>query len=322
MRQIAFTASRQADVVDVPDLTEPLKPDEVRGRTLISLTSPGTELNWGFLGTKFPNYPGYASVFTVEEVGSEVGDLPLGSSVLYSGNHREWQQAARWDVTLLPNGLAPEKAVFARLAGVSMSTLNTTTARPPSRVLVTGLGPVGNMAAQVFVAAGYRVTAVDPFEARREDARKVGLQDVRAAVGDDSIDLMNQVALHVECSGHEQAVLDGCRCVRKRGEVVLVGVPWKRRTEIYAAELLHAIFHRYVVLRSGWEWEVPVQPQEFMGSSIIENHAAALEWLNDGRLRVDGLATAYAPSQAQMAYDGLLNQSLPTPAALFDWRRE
>ncbi len=320
MRQIVFTGHQKAEVVDVPALTGPLKPDEVRGRTLVSLTSPGTELNWGFLGDKFPSYTGYASVFLVEEVGSEVSGLQPGAQVLGSGNHREFQQMSQRDVTLLPGGLAPEKAVFARLASVSMSTLNTTTARPPSRVLITGLGPVGNLAAQVFASAGYRVTAADPFEARREDARKAGLKDVRSSVSDGPADLVDHVALHVECSGHEQAVLDGCRCVRKRGEVVLVGVPWKRRTEIFASELLNAVFHRYVVLRSGWEWEVPVQPREFSGSSIMENHAAALEWLNDGRLVVDGLASLYAPADSQKVYSGLLNQSLATPAALFDWR--
>ena len=141
MRQIAFTAHQTAEVIKGPDLTEPLKPDEVRGRTLISLTSPGTELNWGFLGNKFPVYPGYAAVFEVEEVGSEVRDLTAGSRVLGSGNHREFQKASRRDVTLLPEGLAPEKAVFARLAAVSMSTLNTTTARPPARVLNHWLRP-------------------------------------------------------------------------------------------------------------------------------------------------------------------------------------
>ena len=133
-------------------------------------------------------------------------------------------------------------------------------------------------------------------------------------------DLVDQIALHVECSGHEQAVLDGCKLVRKRGEVVLVGVPWSRKTEIFSFELTHAIFHRYVILRSGWEWEVPLQPRDFAGNSIMGNYRAALDWLADGRLRVDGLGTLYAPERAQEVYDGLLNQSLPTPAALFDWR--
>jgi len=320
MRQIAFTAARTADVVDVPDLTGSLKPDEVRGRTLVSLTSPGTELNWGFLGTKFPNYPGYACVFEVEEMGADVRDLSIGSRVFSSHGHREQQQCACHEVYPLPAGLAPETAVFARLAGVSMSTLNTTTARPPSRVLVTGLGPVGNLAAQIFSACGYQVTAVDPTKARRESALKLGLKDVRDSLSNGPVDISGKISLHVECSGHEQAVLDGCRAVRKRGEVVLIGVPWYRRTENYAFDLLHAVFHKYVVLRSGWEWEVPRQPVDFSGNSISENLTAALQWLADGRLNVEGLGSLYTPVKAQAVYDGLLAQSLPTPAALFDWR--
>jgi threonine dehydrogenase-like Zn-dependent dehydrogenase len=320
MRQIAFTAPKTAELVDLPDLTEDIKPHEVRGRTLVSLTSPGTELNWGYLGSSFPNYPGYACVFQVEETGAEVSDLAIGSIVFASGGHRQMQQHAREDVLPLPPGLAPEAAVFARLAGVTMSTLNTTTARPPARVLVTGLGPVGNLAAQIFSSCGYQVTAVDPVKKRRESIRKTGVTDVRDSIANGSVDIAGKIALHVECSGHEQAVLDGCRAVRKRGEVVLVGVPWSRKTEIYASELLHAIFHKYAVVRSGWEWEVPRQPVEFSGNSISENLAAALRWLADGRLKVEGLGSLYAPSQAQEVYSGLLTQSLPTSSALFDWR--
>jgi threonine dehydrogenase-like Zn-dependent dehydrogenase len=126
--------------------------------------------------------------------------------------------------------------------------------------------------------------------------------------------------LHVECSGHEQAVLDGCKCVRKRGEVVLVGVPWQRRVDMQAFDLLHAIFHRYIVLRSGWEWEIPAQPRDFGGNSIKENLAGAMEWIAQGKIKVDELATCYSPSEAQKVYSGLLDQSLPTPTALFDWR--
>lgn len=322
MRRIAITAYKTAEVVEAEPLSAPLQPREVRGRTLVSLTSPGTELNMCYLGKQFPSYPGYASVFTVEEVGSEVIDLPVGSIVFGSGRHQDWQQMPRENVVPLPVGLAPERALFARLAGVSMSTLNTTTAHPPSRVLITGLGPVGNLAAQVFSACGYFVTAVDPVERRRESARRLGLTDVRANIGEGGPDIIGKVALHVECSGHEQAVLDGCQCVRKRGEVVLVGVPWLKRTDISSFDLLHAIFHRYVVLRSGWEWEVPVRPSDFQSNSILENYAAAMEWIAAGKIKTDGLATSYSPQQAQDVYSGLLDQSLPTPAALFDWRLE
>jgi len=321
MRQIAFTAKERAEVVEVPDLKESLKPQEVRGRTVISLTSPGTELNGGFLQEKFPIYPGYACVFSVAETGSEVTDLPVGTLVFDSGNHKEWQVSSRKGVIPVPAGLSAERAVFARLMGVSMSTLNTTTARPPSRVLVTGLGPVGNLAAQIFAACGYVVTAVDPVENRRKIALEAGLEDVRASVAEGPVDIKGKVALHVECSGHERAVLDGCNCVAKRGEVVLLGVPWQRRTDMHAFDILHAVFHRYLVLRSGWEWEVPIQPTDFRGNScILENYAAAMDWIASGRIKVDNLATLYSPAEAQKVYSGLLNQSLPTLAALFDWR--
>lgn len=320
MKKITFTAHQRAELVETPDAATPLGPRQVRGRTLVSLVSPGTELNWGFLGEKFPAVPGYACVFEVDEVGSEVADLAPGTRVFSPGNHVSRQTAEREGVVPLPEGLAPEKAVFARLMGVSMATLSTTAVRPPARVLVTGLGPVGQMAAQLFALSGYAVTAVDPVEARRATAREAGITDVRAGTGDGPA-LTDQVDLHVECSGHEQAVLDGCRVVRRLGEVVLVGVPWKRRTELFAQDILHAVFHRYVVLRSGWEWQVPRQPVPFVAHSQVGNYRAALEWIAAGRVDVSGMGIAYAPAEAQTVYEGLLAQTLPTATALFDWRR-
>jgi len=317
MKQIAFTKPRCAELLDLPAPAGPLPPDQLRARSVVSLVSPGTELNLGYLAEEFPQYPGYANIGSITEIGAEVQGLVPGDNVLVSGSHAEYIQAPAASVMKLPEALAPEKAAFARLMGVGMSTLNTTAAHPPSRVLVTGLGPVGNLAAQVFARCGYRVTAVDPVEARRDIAGSSGIADVRARVGDD---LAGNIELHVECSGHEQAVLDGCRCVRKRGEVVLLGVPWTRRTDIPAFEVLHAVFHRYVVLRSGWEWEVLFAPTDFQLHDIRRNYSAALDWLAEGSISVDGLADTYPPAAANCVYEGLLNQSLPTPAALFDWR--
>ncbi|MFA6287003.1 MAG: zinc-binding alcohol dehydrogenase [Opitutaceae bacterium] len=322
MRQIFFTAHKTATIIhDAPVPTGPLPSDAVRGRTLVSLVSPGTELNWGFLGeNKIPSGTGYACVFRVEEVGAGVTDLKPGTVVFASAGHAEYQQVSRANVTPLPEGLRPETGVFARLMGVSMSTLNTAAAHAPARVLVTGLGPVGNLAAQIFARCGYRVTAIDPVESRRKSALAAGLRDVRASLAEGPDDLTGKIALHLECSGHEQAVLDGCKTVAKRGEVVLVGVPWRKRTEITSFEILHAVFHRYVVLRGGWEWEIPGQPRDFSFNSLANNYATALDWLSEGSIKVADLATTFPPEQAQSVYSGLLAQSLPAPGAIFDWR--
>ncbi|MCE9589892.1 MAG: zinc-binding alcohol dehydrogenase [Planctomycetes bacterium] len=318
IRAVAFTAAQRAELVELPGDPAPLAANEVEGPTLASLTSPGTELNWQYLGANFPAYPGYACIFEVQRAGAEVTAVKPGDRVFTMGPHRSWQRVPVTYAVKMPDGLDPRVAVFSRLMGVSMSTLTTTLARPPANVLVTGLGPVGNLAAQIFQSCGYSVTAADPVESRRQLASKLGLKSVVANVPPTD-PLAKKISLHAECSGHEQAVLDGLKLVAKRGEVVMIGVPWKKRTDLSAFDILHAVFHRYATLRSGWEWEVPIEPAEFRMGSMLGSFAAAMRWLAEGRVRVDGLYLAVPPRDPQPIYQGLLHQTLSHPAAVFDW---
>ena len=317
---VSFTAVETAELVEVPREETPLGPTEVAGRTLTSLISPGTELA-GYRSDPFPRMTGYAAVFRVDKVGRDVRAVHPSDRVFCMGPHRSFQRADEADVTPLPTGLAPETAVFARLMGVSMTTLATTTARPPARVVVTGLGPVGYLAAQIFAACGYEVLACDPVAARRGVARAAGIGRVTAAPPLDDPLWAGQTALVVECSGHEQAVVDGCHLVQKRGEVVLVGVPWQRRTALTAHDVLHAVFHRYVVLRSGWEWELPLRPTEFHDGSIWGHMAAALRWLAEGRIRVEGAYGVMSPRDCQAAYQALAHRPGTDLTIVFDWGR-
>lgn len=313
-QQISFTASECAELVSVP--RSPLTPRQVAGPTQVTLVSAGTELNWGYTASDgFPRNPGYAAIFRVEEVGAEVTDIAPGDLAFCMGPHAGWQQPERDAMLLLPAGLPPEKAVCARLMGVSMSTLTTTNARPPAPVAVCGLGPVGHFAAQLLQSTGYDVLGVDPSPARQADARLAGIRRVA-----DTLPKEADFALVAECSGHEQAVLDACRCVRKGGEVVLIGVPWARKTDITAFEILHAVFHRYVYLRSGWEWEVPMYPEPFRQNSLWGQFAGALRWLAEGRIALEGLYATFAPTQAQAVYQDLLHRRAERLLAIFDWR--
>ena len=162
------------------------------------------------------------------------------------------------------------------------------------------------------------MTAIDPVAGRRALAQSLGLADVRDTVPADQAALGGAIQLAVECSGHERAVIDCCKVAAKRGEVVLVGVPWKKRCDASAFEVLHAVFHRYVVLRSGWEWEVPRHARDFIVGSIHGDLAGALRWLKQGRVKVEGLASRVKPAQAQEVWQDLLNQR-GAPTAVFDW---
>ena len=318
---VVFPAREQAELVTVPQDVRPLAPNEVAGKTLVSLISSGTELSGGYLAQTFekPRTPGYAAVFEVEEVGSDVTDIRPGNRVFCMGHHQSFQCKPRDQVLVLPDNLAPEIGVFTRMMGVSMSTLTTTTARPPEKVVVTGLGVVGFLAAQIFAHCGYAVIACEPDARRREIAQAAGIQTVLPAVPIDDPEVVRQVGLVVECSGHEQAVLDGCRVVRKRGEVAMVGVPWRRRTEVLAFELLHEIFFNYVVLRSGWEWELPRQAAEFRTNSIWGNLAGALNWLAEGTICVSDVYEKRPPREAQNAYQELMHNRCAKLSVMFDW---
>jgi threonine dehydrogenase-like Zn-dependent dehydrogenase len=317
-QRVVFAARERAELVE-EEAPGSLGPDEVGGPGLFTLVSPGTELavyRGLHTGTQFPCGTGYAATFRVESVGPEVTGLKPGDTAFCMGNHRSHQRARAADAIAVPEGLAPETAAFARLMGVSMSTLTTTAARPPDTVLVTGLGLVGHLAAQVFAACGYDVIGVDPAAPRRKVARSHGIPRASAEI-DPALE--GRVALCVECSGHEAAVLDACRVVRKGGEVVLVGVPWKKQTDIDAHTVLHEVFHRYVHVRSGWEWEVPRHPQDFRAGSIAGNLAGAMRWLAEGRVNVDGLAEVRRPEDAPEAYASLLGPPGERLSVLFDW---
>jgi threonine dehydrogenase-like Zn-dependent dehydrogenase len=321
-RAIAFTACRRAELINWPVDDAPLKPNEVAGRTLITAVSPGTEVNSGFDRDQDPEDPdvrGYAAVFEVEATGDDVKHIRPGQRAFAMGKHMSRQRHdADW-VVPVPDGLKPADAVFVRLIAVGWATLTTTAARPPDRVLVTGLGIVGNCAAQLFQAAGYRVTAVDPLEDRRRLAQQCGIIDVRDAAPLDDPELKCKVSLAIECSGHEPAVLDSCHIVRKGGEVALVGMPWKRKSDISITELLQTVFHDYVHLRSGWEWELPMHPQEFTPGSTFANLHAAMQWLADGRLTVAGLYCRSRPDDAQKVYEEMFDQSGEALTHVFDW---
>ena len=322
MDHLAFRipAPGRIELVPVSD-PSPLPDDCIEGPMLASAVSPGTELNWAYANqdpAKPASGTGYAAVFRVERVGAKA-NAQVGEVRFARCGHASYVRCQAAQSLLVPAGVDPASAALARLAAVSWSTLTTTQARPPEWVAVTGLGIIGNLAAQMFAAAGYRVLACDPVAARRELLAGRGVE-LRERLPLDDPAWKEKIAMVVECSGHEGASLDGCRMARKGGEVVLVGVPWKRRADIQAFDVMHAVFHRYVHLRSGWEWEVPHEPTEYRHASLRENTVAAMEWIAAGRISTAGIVRLGAnPRDVQQVYADLQAQRGGMLTAVFDW---
>lgn len=317
--QVTITRKHFAELVDAGPTPLP-EAGEVAGPTLCSLVSPGTELADSYGGEKFPATSGYAAVFEVRQIGEGVEGIAVGDRVFAMGKHSQYQRFRADRVMPVPVGLEPQVACVVRLMGVSMTTLVTTKARPGERVAVTGLGPVGYLCAEMAQLCGYEVLAAEPDADRRAMAEAGGLKWTmnRLPVEDPSI--AGTVALVAECSGHEQAVLDGCKVVRRQGEVVLIGVPWARRTDVFAHAILDAVFHRYVTLRSGWEWKIPLERGPYNPVGIFDNFSTALRWLAEGRIPLKGLLQPHAPAEANELYQALLHRRAPGLFHYFDWR--
>jgi threonine dehydrogenase-like Zn-dependent dehydrogenase len=299
---------------------EPLGANEVRGRTIATLVSPGTEFASAFAppdpdAVTYPAAIGYASVFEVDEVGAGVAAHRPGDVVFFPGPHRSVQRADEAAAIAVPAGLDPFVAVFARMIAVPMAALVTTTARPGDRVGISGLGLVGNLGAQAFHASGYRVTAWDPIAARR-NAVPAGVRTLSSAADGDGA----EYALVVEASGHDGAAIEAAKVLARNGELVLTGTPWARRTDATAHELLHLIFHRYLHVRSGWEWQLPTERTDFRVGSVRSNFRQALAWLESGAVDVGGLARVFPPQEAQTAFDALADRTQPHLTVAFDWR--
>lgn len=307
----------------------PLRPGEIRGPTLCTLVSQGTEIGWAN-GDSFPIRPGYAAVFRVEEIGEGVSGVARGELRFAMGYHRATQTHDIRHTLPLPAGLAPTTAVLARLMGVSFTTLMTTRARPGDQVIITGAGPVGLLAAHLFRLSAYRVTVVDPDANRQSQARSSGFADVHASMPFGDPAYQGRVALVVDCSGHEGAALDGCKIVRRMGEVVLVGVPWRKLSDHTAHDVTHAVFFNHATLRSGWEWELPIHGRSFLWEELLEGYNNAphsifggfersLQWLAEGQIPLDGLILRAIPHDPAALYSAIMARQITEPFIVLDW---
>ena len=325
--EILFPAKNTFVLGDYQDA--PLAPDEIRGETIATLISQGTELAWAG-GDDFPIRPGYGAVFRVTHAGEAVKDVEIGELRFCMGHHRSTQQYPARFTLPVPASINAETAVIARLMGVSMTTLMTTRARPGDPVIISGAGPVGLCAAHNFRIGGYEVSVVEPDALRRDQMRASGIASVLSAMPLADPALAKKVRLVVDCSGHEAAVLDACNMVAQGGEVVLVGVPWRRHTDLSAHEIMHSVFFNFVQLRSGWEWALPIRSRGFVWEELLEgyNNAShsifsgferALKWLAEGRLNFAQFRCLVKPDDPASLYEAIGKRAIEEPFIVLDW---
>jgi L-iditol 2-dehydrogenase len=125
----------------------------------------------------------------------------------------------------LPAGLSDEEGALMEPLSVAIWACRKGQVGPDTGVLVTGAGPIGQLAVQVARALGVMeltVTDVNPHRlavaSEAGASRTVDISRTSLAEAGVEADVL------LECSGHPDAVADGVRALRPAGRAVMVGM--------------------------------------------------------------------------------------------------
>ncbi len=121
----------------------------------------------------------------------------------------------------LPESLSDEEGALMEPLSVGVWACQKAGVSAGDRVLVTGAGPIGQLAMQCALAFGAtEVTVSDVNERRLALARRTGATQVVKA--GEPLDF--EADALIECSGHPRALTDGIKALRPAGVAVLVGM--------------------------------------------------------------------------------------------------
>ncbi len=121
---------------------------------------------------------GYSLVGTAVEVGRDVADVAVGDRVACAGlghaNHAEIVAVPKNLCVRVPDGVSDEQAAYVTLGAIAMHGVRQADQQLGASVLVVGLGLVGQLTAQLCVAAGFRVAGLDLDPAKLDLAKAAG----------------------------------------------------------------------------------------------------------------------------------------------------
>lgn len=244
-------------------------------------------------------------------MGSDVEQFRPGDRVFYGGyvGHRAWHVVgvSREHLCLkLPEEIdLPSCALFG-VAGVAMRCVWRCRVAPAQNVWVTGLGLIGQFAAQAARAVGARVTATDLDPRRLALARELGAHAVLDAAAPSTDGELNATAPYdciLDCSGADSLLpqVHRDRLLGRRGVIGLLAV----RSEVrFPWSMLH-----------GLEGSIEVSCH-----FSLDDLRVLLHFVRDDVIRIEPLISHRVSIQdAPRIYRTLRDRPLELLGVVFDW---
>ena len=262
---------------------------------------------------------GYSAAGEVVEVGSAVSGLRAGQLVATGGagkaNHAEFQAVPGLLCVPVPDGVPAKDAAFTTVASIALHGLRLAEAGPGSKVVVIGLGLVGQLAARLAMAAGCDVVGIDLAAHARITAAGSGveaLDELGEATTEQVIAWSRgrgADAVLVCAASHSSAPVTRAPALcRDRAAIVIVGDVGLNleRTPFYERELSVRFARsygpgRYDPSYEAWGVDYPVGQVRWTEG---RNFEAVLDLMAAGRLKVADLVThCYEIDEATAAYE-------------------
>jgi len=325
IRRLCFPGKRQI-IIEKVDLSENLSSSQILCRTLYTAISPGTETaiyckkHIGFKNphhhyAKYPFYPGYLNVASIDAIGESVKNFSVGQLVFTREPHCSAfiiDLANPTSIILpLPENIDPAQATLAGMASIANMASFMASPTTDQLVVILGLGIIGNFAAQIYCNNNAQVIGIDIAENRLAIAQKCDIQTYLAGTGDEWISYFHKCYgiphIVVEATGNPVAIETSLRLVGEFGRVVLLGSP-REMSILDTYELIHC---KAVSLIGAPAWLNP---------SRIADTRLMLKEIACGRLKVEPLITHYFPfTEAKQAFEAYASGNTQVMATLLYW---
>ena len=255
-----------------------------------------------FIKLEQPLPLGYCNVGKVIGVGEGVSEFKIGDRVASNGPHAEVVCVPKNLVAAIPEGVSDEEAAFTVIGSIGLQGIRLLNPTLGETVVVTGLGLIGLITAELLKANGCKVIGIDLDEQKLEIAKSKGIipvnpmnTDVVKFVETETGGIGADGVLITASAKSNDIISQAARMSRKRGRIVLVGVIGLNisRTEFYEKELSFQVSCSYGPGRYDENYEQRGQdyPLAFVRWTEKRNFETILQSIASGSLEVKSLIT-------------------------------
>lgn len=246
---------------------------------------------------------GYCNVGRVIGVGKGVTEFKVGDRVASNGQHAEFVSIPQNLVAHIPDHVTDEEATFTVIGAIGLQGIRLINPTFGETIVVTGLGLIGLITAQLLMANGCTVIGIDLDEEKLKIAEACGVKTINPRAGDDPVKSVMGFTNGVGADGviitasakTNDIISQAANMSRKRGRIILVGVIGLNlsRAEFYQKELSFQVSCSYGPGRYDDDYEQKGQdyPLPFVRWTEKRNFETILQAIASQRLNVKQLIT-------------------------------